>query len=140
MAKYRELKGITVQTRDSDPVVGGGSWSAGGNLNQTKSQIAGVGTQTAAICIGGDNPPETANVENYNGSSWTETTNLGTARRLAQGMGTSYTALLCVGGYTPPGYRDVVESWNGSSWTETTETNSTEEWTASLANKTITAS
>ena len=123
MATYKEIKGVTIQTLDSDPTVNVGAWASGGSLNQAKSQIGGVGTQTAAICIGGNTPPETANTETYDGSSWTEVNNLNTARRLTQGMGTVYTLALAVGGYTPPGYRDVVESWNGSSWTEITETN-----------------
>ena len=27
MATYKEIKGVTVQTRDSDPVVNAGSWA-----------------------------------------------------------------------------------------------------------------
>ena len=33
MATYKEIKGVTVQTLDEDPVGAGGSWSSGGNLN-----------------------------------------------------------------------------------------------------------
>jgi len=147
MSEYKGIKGFQVQTRTEDPTdgvagdfyynsstgqfktvnTGGapiGTWASGGALNQAKGQIGGVGTQTASIAIGGATPPETANVETYDGSSWTETTNLNTGRRLLQGMGTVYTAALAVGGYYSPGYQSLVESWNGSSWTEITETNS----------------
>ena len=40
MATYKEIKGVTVQTLDSDPVVNAGSWSAGGNLNTTRQASA----------------------------------------------------------------------------------------------------
>ena len=104
--------------------VASGTWASGGSLNDARSQVGGVGTQTAAICIGGNTPPETANVETYDGSSWTEVNNLNTGRRLTQGMGTVYTSAFAVGGYYTPGYQSIVESWNGTSWTETTDTNS----------------
>jgi len=148
MANYKELEGFGVQTLATDPDNPGwvgsifynstsgtfktvkpggvpvGTWASGGNLNDARSQIGGVGTQTAAICIGGNTPPETGNTETYDGSSWTEVNDLNTARRLVQGMGTVYTSAFAVGGYAPPGYQTIVESWNGTSWTETTDLNS----------------
>ena len=33
MATYKEIKGVTVQALDDDPVVNAGSWSTGGDLN-----------------------------------------------------------------------------------------------------------
>jgi hypothetical protein len=30
MATYKEIKGVTVQTRDEDPTVNAGVWSSGG--------------------------------------------------------------------------------------------------------------
>ena len=33
MATYKEIKGVTVQTKDSDPELNVGSWSSGGALN-----------------------------------------------------------------------------------------------------------
>jgi len=148
MATYKGIQGFNIQNLTADPdnaswvgsiyynsttgsfkaiKAGGvsiGTWASGGNLNDARSQVGGVGTQTAAICIGGNTPPETANVETYDGSSWTEVNDLNTARRLTQGMGTVYTSALAVGGYAPPGYQTIVESWNGTSWTETTDLNS----------------
>ena len=52
----------------------------------------------------------------WNGSSWTEVSDLNTARFGPHygGIGT-YIDTLCVGGYTE---QAVVEQWNGSSWTE----------------------
>ena len=49
MATYKEIKGVTVQTRDTDPTVNVGSWASGGSLNTARYANAGAGTQTAAI-------------------------------------------------------------------------------------------
>jgi hypothetical protein len=37
-------------------VAGAGSWATGGNLNTARKETSGVGTQTAALVIGGDTP------------------------------------------------------------------------------------
>ena len=108
-------------------------------------------------------------VELYDGTSWTETTEINTSRRNI-GVGAAVnTAVLIWGGNDEPSppfsYNQLVELWNGSSWTEvadlgtarrnygaggpsasgiltggTGDTNGTEEWTVNLVNKTITAS
>ena len=84
MSEYKGIKGFQVQTRTEDPGpteaqagdfyynsstgqfktineggVSIGTWASGGNLNDARSQIGGVGTQTAAICIGGNTHPGT---------------------------------------------------------------------------------
>ena len=57
MATYKEIKGVTVQTRDSDPVVNVGSFSSGGSLNTSRTELAGtVGIQTAAMATGRSGP------------------------------------------------------------------------------------
>ena len=57
-----------------------GAWSTGGNLNTARNNAAGFGTQVAGITAGGGTPSATANVESYDGTSWTEVNNLNTAR------------------------------------------------------------
>jgi len=178
MATYKEIKGVTVQTKDEDPVENVGSWSSGGNLPGGISSGMGFGTQTASV-IGGGNvgpPGYSNNVYEYDGSSWTaggsltasagqartghgvltaggavagyktsgnavinnyeqydgtsftEQADLNTARQTLAAAG-STTAALAVGGTTSvgPGSTQTgltnVESYNGSSWTETTENN-----------------
>ena len=69
---------------------------------------------------GGPTSSGVANTESWNGTSWTEQNDLATARYLFAGAGTSASSALAFGGYTLK--------------------NQTEEWTANLANKTITAS
>jgi hypothetical protein len=59
-----------------------GTWSAGGNLNTTRRDLAGAGTQTAALAFGGYVPVNTPSTssEAYNGISWTATPGLNTGR------------------------------------------------------------
>ena len=100
----------------------GSSWTEGDNLNTTKAGNQGVGIQTAALSISGDNSGLLTEVESYNVSSWTETTDVNTARNAASAFGTQTSAILAAGG-TPPAVASV-ESWNGSAWTEIADVNS----------------
>ena len=125
MATYKEIKGVTVQTRDEDPVIGGvagGSWSSGGDLNTARKASMGFGILTANIVAGGDNPAGGTTydiVEQYNGTSWTEITDLNTGRRSGKGVGSTTAGLIVAGVGTPPSrYAKETESWNGSAWTE----------------------
>ena len=102
-----------------------GSWTAAPNMNTgvpARSQCGILGTsQSSVIFAGGDNgtsPPFIANVEQWNGSTWTEITDLNTGRGDPGGAG-SVTAGLVFGGKTGPAtYTGATESWNGSAWTE----------------------
>jgi hypothetical protein len=94
-------------------------------MNTARYRLASADTaQTFVIAFGGvENPPNSAKTESWNGTSWTERADLSTARHALGGTGIGSSAL-AVGG-EPPSAPD---------------TNATEEWTAPLANKTITAS
>ena len=142
MATYKGIQGYNVQSLASDPTVteavgqlwynstagkfkiateGVGAWSSGGNLNDNRDEMASCGTQTAAIAAGGE-PPNTSNCETYNGTSWTEESNLVEGSRYGLvGFGTTTAALAC-GGYSnpPTSARTSVEEWNGASWTAST--------------------
>ena len=125
MATYKEIKGVTVQTRDTDPVLNVNSWSSGGSMNTDRTRGAGDGTQTAFITFGGTTPSpgtQLTNTETYNGTSFTEVADLNTGRTDLAGAGTT-TASLAATGSAGTGIGTFVESWNGSSWTETTENN-----------------
>ena len=155
MSEYKGIKGFQVQTRTEDPSPteaqvgdfyynsstgqfktindGGapiGTWASGGSMNTGRGYLGAAGTQTAALAISGaPTPPFTyvANVENYNGSSWTEIADVNGARHEASGFGTT-TAAIYAAGYgpnslTPTERTDKTESWNGSSWTEVADTN-----------------
>ena len=125
MAKYSDIKGFTVQTLASDTAtsgIAGATWASGGALNAARGWggRSGAGTQTAAQAAAGSGPSNA--VEHYDGSSWTETTEVNTARSSASHGGIQ-TSSMVVGGWLAPGNSDNVETWNGSAWTEVNEIN-----------------
>ena len=133
MASLKKILGSNIQVLDDDPVQNVGSWSSGGAMNSGRSEFGGGGIQTSAMAAGGrsaGSPPGLVmnNVEIYNGSSWSETTEINTARRSHGAGGTANTAILIWGGLSQPSppfsIGTNVESWNGSAWTEVAEVNS----------------
>ena len=56
MATYKEIKGVTVQTRDTDPTVNAGTWASSTASNTAREELGAGGTATAAIVMGGYNP------------------------------------------------------------------------------------
>ena len=131
MATYKEIKGVTLQTLDEDPVVNAGSWASGGNRPAGVQAGTGFGAgSTAGLAATGNlYPPNTitVDVQTYDGSSWTEIANVNTGRKyLGASGGSPYTAgIIFAGGLSPgPGTRYTnAEVWNGSAWTETGDLN-----------------
>ena len=88
--------------------------------------MAEIGTQTAAIVASGiiGGPPYSIpnSVETWDGTSWTETTELSTPSDRQYGGGIQTQALVYGGragpAYPPPGNTANTEFWNGTSWTE----------------------
>jgi hypothetical protein len=98
----------------------GSSWTSGGNMNTDVAQYGLTGTSTAAVAFGGyigSGPGRTADVQNYNGSSWTANpTSLPALRGLLRTAGTQ-TATFMAGGNAPPGPQPVTSfSYDGSSF------------------------
>ena len=142
MSTYENLHGTRVNVVSSNPsnpkegevwynstlgqlkgyVLGLGSFSSGGTANTARSDLMGnVGTQTASLLAGGG--PGTSNVEEYNGSTWTEVNNRATSFFRVVNSGTQ-TAALGYGGYSPspsptaPGrYSISTEEYDGTNWT-----------------------
>ena len=142
MANYKKISGQAVKCYDSDPptaypsawegqlyyntsdgqfkyqTIGAGAWASGGNLNTARYRMqGGMGTYNTAYAVGGATPAK-ANVESYNGSAWTETTDIPTARSDI-GAGGTATAGFALGGEPlnpSPGVSTLLE-WDGSSWT-----------------------
>ena len=77
--------------------------------------MAGVGTSTSALAVGGD--PASAINELWNGTNWTEVNNVNTGRQNWAGSGPDNTAALVFGGASPP-HTGKTEEWNGTNWTE----------------------
>ena len=101
------------------------NWTAGGNLNTTRRDLSGAGTQTAGLAAcGAIDPPFTAEAEQYNGASWTTVAEANTVARSRAGGGTS-TSAMAYGGYVgpPTEYTANAETWNGSAWTEVSNIN-----------------
>ena len=99
----------------------GGTFSAGGNLNQKRYNINGCGTQTAGLVAGGDtyndSPRDTADSETYNGTAWTEGNNLNENYQGSRQAGTS-TAAVLVSANTPY----ATETYDGTSWSDNPST------------------
>ena len=100
----------------------GTNWTEVSDLNTARNSLGGAGIQIAALAFGGNTPPYTGKTENWNGSTWTERADLSTSRYAAGAGGASSASAIYFGGDT------------------TAPVANTEEWTADLANKTITAS
>ena len=95
-----------------------GVWTTQTSMNSARKSLEGAGTSnTAALAFGGS--PNVALTELYNGTSWTEKSDL-TLGRSSMGSAGSSTAAIAFGG--SPDTTDS-ETWNGSSWTEITAMN-----------------
>ena len=57
------------------------SWNGTGiaNVNTARRNLGGGGTSTSAVIFGGNSPPIVGSTEQWDGSSWAETTDLNTA-------------------------------------------------------------
>ena len=104
----------------------GSSWTEVSEVNTARAY--GISSIAASydsyiICSGApiDASPLRANTEFWNGSSWTELADLSSAARSSGGAGSSSASALIFGGLNPSVTTDSFE------------------WTADLANKTITA-
>ena len=98
----------------------GTSWTEVSDLNNTRSNVAGAGTQAAAVAFGGLNPslgPRPAdNVEEWDGSSWTNVTDVPTGSENYGSCGIQ-TAALQYGGSAPPGVLTTTLEYDGTNWT-----------------------
>ena len=89
-------------------------------------EVGGAGTATAALCIGGyvNAVGTKSEVEEFNGSSWSEETNIGTARYAGGAGGTQTAAVYMSGVFYTAGsgpslaFKAETEEYNGSSWSE----------------------
>jgi len=96
----------------------GTNWTAGGSMNTARTYTAGFGTQTAGLYAGGYVTAAVANVETYDGTSWSETTDTSTGRySLVTSNNSPQTSGIVAGGDAIPGRTAATESWDGSSWT-----------------------
>ena len=145
MTTFKGIRGTTIEVVSSDPAnpelgqiwynsssgtlkgyifATVNAWASGGSLNTARFSLAASGSQTAALAFGGTGTPDrTTASESYNGTSWTNTPSMNTARsNLAGSISGTQTAALAFGGWAVPGSTTATESYNGS-WTSVNSLN-----------------
>jgi len=119
----------------------GTSWTEVTNYPTGTQWLTGLGTQTAALFMGGQQGTnssggsDTTLVTEYDGSSFSTGGALGTARRILAACGTQTAAIASNGSPRT----NVSQSYDGSSWTTTPSTNATAEGRGSAASASSTA-
>ena len=105
------------------------AFSAGGTMGTARSRGTGGGTTNAGIFANGQN----VNVEEYNGTSWSEQNNMPTSLRDPSGFGTQ-TAFVGCAGYNPgPGNIAATHEYDGTNWTTTNNMNTARASAAPIA-------
>ena len=118
---------LTEEFNSSATAITVAAWSSAPSLNTSRAAVGRSGiapTQNAALCVSGyPGPPSTIdvkNVEEFDGSSWTEVGDVNSQRYNGMCAGTT-TAGLFFGGNSDvtPGTKPLPlsEEWDGSSWT-----------------------
>ena len=95
-------------------------------MNTARDSIRGTGTQTAVIATGGISGPGVPaddETESWNGTAWSEVSDLNSSRYSHNVTGTSTDALCGPGASPDPDFVNANEFWNGTSWTEGTDIN-----------------
>ena len=101
-----------------------GAWASGNNMGTTRFQTSGAGSQTAALAFGGETPGgDTANTEEYDGSSWSEQNNLPAVTKDHGGFGIQTAAVSCGGAPNTITYKYDGSSWTSSGALNTGRTN-----------------
>jgi hypothetical protein len=110
------VTGATEEYNSNINAITPAAWASGGNLPTNNSYQASAGIQTAALGMGGYNPPSptTTTTVEYDGTAWSGGGTLNTARQTAIGGGFgTQTAASISAGYPP---RQATENYDGTSW------------------------
>ena len=98
----------------------GSTWTNSPNgLNTSRMGLAGGGSSTSALAVGGNIFPGEARsnaTELYNGSTWTNKASMTSVRSRVSGGGNSG-SFLVPGGNNPAMAAGTTERWNRSRWT-----------------------
>ena len=139
MATYKGINGFAVQSVATDPspldegqvwynnatyafklaAIQAAAWASGGNYGASFYGLAGAGTQTAGLGFGGYGPISSS-AFTYNGTSWSPSPSLNTARMFVSGFGTQTAAVAVAGASGIPQLGNITgatEKYNGTSWT-----------------------
>jgi len=120
---YPSYPGVAQEFNQSINRITAAAWSSGDNMPAVVYRNTGFGTQTAGVVAGGSNTsaqPSTTNAFKYDGSSWTSTGALGTARRGLMSAGTQTAGLVFAGsgGGSDSNVNNESEEFNGSTFSE----------------------
>ena len=118
------------QTSDLTESYNGTAWSEVADLNTALRNVAGAGTQTAALSLGGQISPTTiptSVTETWDGTSWTNGVGfVNTQRSAAAGFGTATAGLIACGRVPPASASNgsvFTESYDGTSWSAVNDAN-----------------
>jgi len=95
----------------------GASWTAGGTLGTAARKREGGGTLTAAWCANGEQPDYIDNVEEYDGTSWSEVNNTPAASSFIGGSGPQTAGIVCLGQLPGGAYPKATLEYDGTNWT-----------------------
>jgi len=116
---------FTEEFTRSTNVITGAAWASAANMNTARGLLASAGTtQNAQLGAGGYSPAAPsnntwANVEEYNGTSWSEVNDIPAIKSRFAGVG-SQTSAATFGGFTPLGPNTnyaTTEEYDGTNWT-----------------------
>jgi hypothetical protein len=94
-------------------------WASGGNMNTTRRNMAAAGITSSGLAIGGFGPPYLADVEEYNGTSWSSANNTPVAKENARAGAGIQTAAFNAGGSgtdNGPAYSNSTQEYDGTIW------------------------
>tara|TARA_R110000824_G_scaffold7967_2_gene36327 strand:+ start:385 stop:1404 length:1020 start_codon:yes stop_codon:yes gene_type:complete len=101
----------------------GSTWTELNDGIYARNLLAGIGSTTAGLAVGGASPPNRPLVEEWDGTSWSEENDLNTGGQSCMGCGTSTAGLIAGGG----GRLKATETYNGTSWTTKNSLNTNHE-------------
>ena len=86
-------------------------------MNNARYDGMGFGTQTAGVCAGGYGTANISNVEEYNGTSWTNATAMASPQRIGGSVGTQTDGLIFGGLLGSPETKSTLtQAYDGTSW------------------------
>jgi len=101
----------TGQFKNVTSGVGSGTWASAPNMNTGRYRMqGGMGVYNNAFAVGGANPPK-ANVENFDGTSWSEVNDLPSTKADVSAGGTA-TAGIALGGQST----STTFEWDGTNF------------------------
>ena len=128
----------TSSNLDASEEYNGVGWTEGNEVNTAGRQNSCFGIQTAAVLAGRYTSTAVGNVEEYNGTSWSEVEDLPNEGKFGLASAGTLTAGLAWGGYILSPDVKVAETleYDGTDWTDTGNTNATKQYAMGMGTQT----